>query len=214
MRSAASRYGVFVRRHRRFLSDHPDADIHRRKRPLRYIEEEAVECALWPHLYWDAQLCETVTRLSDIRRQASQSAEDAAADAGEDTWEGDDDLLSAGRQSLKRNFLAKALGPIADYAGEHELAHFVFDLAHLERCRGQEEPPPGQTHVAGNERWRRGHHSIGSCGMRPSSTCRHNVVPPWLSSPGRPSNGLRPTMNGCFGRWEQLGRERLRLGWT
>ena len=27
-----------------------------------------------------------------------------------------------------RTFLAKAMGPIADYAGDHELVHFVFDL--------------------------------------------------------------------------------------
>ena len=115
-------YFEWMERHRKFLLAHPKADAERRKRPLRYIEEKGIETALWPHLYWDLQLCETTARLADVRRRARGRAEEndeeeeAAADG-------------TGRQSLKRNFLLKALGPIADYAGEYELLHFVFDLS-------------------------------------------------------------------------------------
>ena len=38
---------------RRFMNANPRATDERRKRPLRYIEEEGIETAVWPHLYWD-----------------------------------------------------------------------------------------------------------------------------------------------------------------
>ena len=62
-------YADFVERHRLFLLAHPRAEERRRKLPLRCLEERGLECALWPHLYWDASLCETAVRLSDERRQ-------------------------------------------------------------------------------------------------------------------------------------------------
>ena len=129
MHSGDSSYRDFVARHRRFLESYPHAADDRRKRPLRYIEEEAIECALWPHLYWHRQLCETTVRLSDIRRQERRRATWACdADEPADS-DAEQDAVTGTRQSLKRNFLAKAMGPIADYAGDHELVHFVFDLA-------------------------------------------------------------------------------------
>ena len=127
MASEASLYSAFVRRHRHFLWQYPDADAARRKRPLQFIEEAAIECALWPHLYWDSQLCETVARLADVRRQSRRHS---SGHVGGEISESDEDVQEAGqRQSLKKNFLAKVLGPIADYAGDHELLHFVFDLS-------------------------------------------------------------------------------------
>ena len=120
------KYFEWILRHRRFRNANPEATLERRKRPLRYVEEEGIETALWPHLYWDLQLCETFARLSDVRRASRAGgarANDFALD--EDVEEQD----ASGRQSLKRNFLVKALGPIAEYAGEYELLHFVFDLA-------------------------------------------------------------------------------------
>ena len=119
-------------RHRSFLRQHPDANSDRRKRPLRYIEEAAIECALWPHLYWDRRLCETTARLADVRRRQRGQPSEAMAEVDVDSCdeEDEDELERAGRrQSLKRNFLAKVLGPIADYAGDHELLQFVFDLS-------------------------------------------------------------------------------------
>ena len=95
---------------------------------MRFIEEDAVECCLWPHLYWDRRLCETSARLADVRRQSrAQAACTGTNDAGDSDAE-EDEVQNATRQSLTRSFLAKAMGPIADYAGDHELVQFVFDL--------------------------------------------------------------------------------------
>ena len=128
MASEDSAYASFVLRHRRFLREYPNADVDRRKRPLRFIEEEAVECSLWPHLYWDRRLCETSARLADVRRQRRAQAARAAAEEAMDADDEEETLEGATRQSLRRSFLAKAMGPVADYAGDHELVHFVFDL--------------------------------------------------------------------------------------
>ena len=128
MGSAASRFEHFVQRHRKFLREFPDATPERRKRPLRYIEESGIECALWPHLYWDLGLCETVARLSDVRRKQKPGPGEDSEGSGPEDWEAADGEQQ-GRHSLKRNYLSKALGPIADYAGDHELVQFVFDLS-------------------------------------------------------------------------------------
>ena len=128
MASEDSSYASFVLRHRRFLREYPNADVDRLKRPLRFIEEDAVECSLWPHLYWDRRLCETSARLADVRRQRRAQAACAAAEDAVDADDEEENLEGATRQSLRRSFLAKAMGPIADYAGDHELVHFVFDL--------------------------------------------------------------------------------------
>ena len=39
---------------------------------LRFIEEAGLECALWPHLYWEKTLCESIVRAnSGHRRKAA-----------------------------------------------------------------------------------------------------------------------------------------------
>ena len=68
MNSKESAYRDFVKRHRHFLQRHPHADERHRKQPLRFIEEEGLECSIWPHLYWRRDLCETVERATDVRR--------------------------------------------------------------------------------------------------------------------------------------------------
>lgn len=121
-------YCEWIERHRRFLNANPQATSERRKRPLRYIEEEGIETAVWPHLYWTTWLCETAARLADVRRQRRQGLQDSTLDdpmGEEEAAPGE----TEGRQSLKRRFLLKALGPIADYAGDFNLLHFVFDLS-------------------------------------------------------------------------------------
>ena len=86
-----SSYVDFINKHREFLEQFPDADERKRKRPLRFIEERGLECAVWPHLYWHTNLCETVVRATDERRQQarhtglSDSSESEASD-GEDGW--------------------------------------------------------------------------------------------------------------------------------
>ena len=134
MHSEVSSYGKFVDKHRHFWEKFPDPDAKRRKRPLQFIEEDGLECALWPHLYFDQRLCETRTRLSDIRRVRRGLAAEEGMDADEV-----DDPEGVTRQSLKRNFLLKAFGPIAEFAGDYELLHFVFDLSVWSDVGGKKE---------------------------------------------------------------------------
>ena len=72
----ASSYRSFYDRHCAYLDRHgADLPEKQRKLPLRFLEEEGLECALWPHLYWQRDLCETVARASS-----------ASADELEDPW--------------------------------------------------------------------------------------------------------------------------------
>ena len=128
----SSSYVDFINKHRDFLEQLPEADERKRKRPLRFIEEQGIECALWPHLYWHANLCETVVRATDERRQQarhtglSDSSDSEASDA--DDEDGDIELKK-GRHSIRRSFMKKVLGPIIGYSQEYELLHFVYDLS-------------------------------------------------------------------------------------
>ena len=77
-----SMYSTFVEKHRSFLEKHHEPTDRQRRRPLRFIEELGLECALWPHLYYDTNLCETMTRLTDERRQAARRT--GLSDSSED----------------------------------------------------------------------------------------------------------------------------------
>ena len=137
-----SAYADFVEKHRLFLRARPRADERRRKLPLRFLEERGLECALWPHLYWDVSLCETAVRLSDERRQwvrrtGLTSSEEASEREGGSEAEsasvgesGQDEPgrreARKGRQSIRRSFLQKVLGPVAGYSEEYELLHLVY----------------------------------------------------------------------------------------
>ena len=124
--------------------------------------------------------------------------------------EGDDDLLSAGRQSLKRNFLAKALGPIADYAGEHEFAHFVFDLATWTNVGGKKNI------LRGTPMWQV---MKGAAWTPQYWKLRHAAVLDMQAQCGSPVAFLTwapfewsaPYHEWLLRQMEQLGRERLRL---
>ena len=63
LRSRNTLYTRFVERHREWLQTELPPE-----RPLRFIEEVGIECAVWPHLYWHSDLCETVHRATDARR--------------------------------------------------------------------------------------------------------------------------------------------------
>ena len=132
-----SAYSDFVERHRKFLRRHPAADEKKRKLPLRFLEEQGLECAAWPHLYWHRNLCETTVRATDERRLAarrtglSSSSSHASEQEGESGSDdaGADVRLSKGRHSIRHNFLKKVLSPVIGYGEEYELLHFVYDLA-------------------------------------------------------------------------------------
>ena len=55
-------YGEFLDEHDAFLQEHPNPTDKQRMRWLRFIEREGVECALWPHLFWQKDLCFTYER--------------------------------------------------------------------------------------------------------------------------------------------------------
>jgi len=60
-------HSKFLRRHRNQLEEKPE---HRcLQLPRRALEEEGLECAVWPHLYPRTNMCETYIRQQDVRRQ-------------------------------------------------------------------------------------------------------------------------------------------------
>ncbi|OLP77525.1 ATP-dependent DNA helicase PIF1 [Symbiodinium microadriaticum] len=142
MGSSTSAYKDFVVKHNEFLEKHGDnADKKLRKRPLRFLEEEGLECCLWPHLYYHKNLCETVARATHETRQKTKqgrkrraedsSDEEAAEGAGVGGVEGeDDDAIAASKMGrIKRGFIRKVLSPVIGYGADYQLLHFVYDLS-------------------------------------------------------------------------------------
>ena len=70
-----SSYGRFVAMRKKFLQRNRAAievDECRLQLPRRALEEEGLECAVWPHLYPKTAWCETHVRLQDVRRKESR----------------------------------------------------------------------------------------------------------------------------------------------
>ena len=142
LESADSLYKDIVDKHMAFLAKHGAfADLKVRKRPLRFIETEGLECSLWPHLYWHRNLCETVARAShesrrkpvvSKRRAAESSEEEEDAEQGSDLEADKQDMpniAAAEHGRIKRGFLRKVLSPVVGYGSEYPLLHFVYDLS-------------------------------------------------------------------------------------
>lgn len=78
--------------------------------PLRFMETVGLECAVWPHLYWDTQMTETFVRSQDARRQARQRAARQWDQEDEEDWyllaeeAGESMAEEAGPRGEKRNF--------------------------------------------------------------------------------------------------------------
>ena len=90
MADANSAYAEFIQKHDRFLAKYGDnAEESRRRRPLRSMEEEGLECCLWPHLYWHKNLCETVARAThEARRGRKPGRKRSDSISGEEEAEG------------------------------------------------------------------------------------------------------------------------------
>ena len=141
LESQDSMYKDIVEKHTEFLDKHGAfADLKLRKRPLRFIETEGLECSLWPQLYWHRNLCETVARAShesrrkpvaSKRRVGDSSDEEAAAEGSEDQEDAQEkpEILVAEQGRIKRGFLRKVLSPVVGYGSEYPLLHFVYDLS-------------------------------------------------------------------------------------
>ena len=121
MTSSASVYKSFVLRHEEFLAKNgPHADKKVRKRPLRFLEEEGLECCLWPHLYYHKNLCETVARAAHENRRAQQGRK-RRADASSDEEEVDEGAAEWGESN--------AASSVIGYGADYQLLHFVYDLS-------------------------------------------------------------------------------------
>ena len=131
----------FYKAHMEFLAKHkPDAEEHLRIRWSRFIEEEGVECAAWPTVFWDLSLCLTHERETNphAKRFPRQSYENfqqgrpAPIDVYADYPEDADGLpgpeLEDGRHSIKRLFAALAMAPDVSFVHAYELLHFAYDL--------------------------------------------------------------------------------------
>ena len=152
-RKFVNMHSQFLRRYRTQLTGDPwDARL---RLPRRALEEEGLECAVWPHLYARTCMCETHIRRADVRRRDRARAMEApaleamvgAGDSTEDTGSrseaeaeaasSDEDVMEAaapldfaraGRNSAKSAYLAKVLGPVLGYGADYELFQFVYDL--------------------------------------------------------------------------------------
>ena len=146
-----SAYKSFLAGHHAFLDQRAqavaagemDVDEAVKWLPLRFMETVGLECAIWPHLYWDRTMTETYVRSQDARRQARNRKQRKAAeedeedmilqaeeagDAGTEEEIDEEAEGAASRQSAKASFVAKTFSPIIGYGTCYELQHFVYDL--------------------------------------------------------------------------------------
>ena len=75
MADPESSYARFVSMHQKFLRRNRaqiQLDERRLQLPRRALEEEGLECAVWPHLYPKTAWCETHVCLQDVRRKESR----------------------------------------------------------------------------------------------------------------------------------------------
>ena len=126
-----SLYEHFHARHLQFLERHvPEPTPQQAKRPLHFIEEPGLENALWPHLYWKADMCESYEHLNTRRLRQLEGARMEVREDDERSGEepDEDDLDDGRRHSIKRSFQCKLLAPLLGYGAEFELLQYVFDL--------------------------------------------------------------------------------------
>ena len=85
MAAEDSSYKDFVAWHNQFLqrygADLAGPEDRKLQLPRRVLEEEGIECAVWPHLYPRTKMCETYVRKQDARRLERAAAAAPAASA-------------------------------------------------------------------------------------------------------------------------------------
>ncbi|CAE8670521.1 unnamed protein product [Polarella glacialis] len=112
-----SAYGEFYAEHHEFLQRTPDATDRQRKRWLRFLEREGLECALWPDLFLDRQTCLTWVRMQSTSRQVAahgSTLQERYFPLDEAAGE-DDEPIEDTFASTKRAYIALLL-------------HFAYDL--------------------------------------------------------------------------------------
>ena len=87
MAAEDSSYKDFVAWHNKFLrrygTDLARPGDRKLQLPRRVLEEEGIECAVWPHLYPRTKMCETYVRKQDVRRLERAAAIAPAASASQ-----------------------------------------------------------------------------------------------------------------------------------
>ena len=120
--SRDSSYWHFHERHLEFLRRHDEPTDRQRERSPFFIEEVGLECAVWPHLYWRTDMCESHARsMHDGRLAQPGNREEPGAD---DEEEPD----PQGVHSMKRNYLTKVFSRLKGYGSTAELVQYVYDL--------------------------------------------------------------------------------------
>eukprot|EP00438_Fugacium_kawagutii_P025234 Skav236123 [mRNA] locus=scaffold900:1522:8592:- [translate_table: standard] len=89
-------HGKFLRRHQQVLEGEWDRKL---LLPRRALEEEGLECAVWPHLYPRTNMCETFIRQQDSRRKDRAAATRRAQPAPGPTGSTDSSSDSQSRSS-------------------------------------------------------------------------------------------------------------------
>ena len=62
------------------------------------------------------------------KRKRTEDSSSSSSDSSSEEEEVNMDFAKEGRNSAKAFFLAKTLGPVADYGGEYELLQYIYDL--------------------------------------------------------------------------------------
>ncbi|CAJ1386814.1 unnamed protein product, partial [Effrenium voratum] len=124
---AARAYADFYWEHESFLANNAGCDARARRRWLRFMEKEGLECALWPDLFLERQHCLTWARLQSSSRQARGSERSTLEERlnFDPLGEASPPEEATGP---KRSYMALVLSPILDFSLSYELLHFAFDL--------------------------------------------------------------------------------------
>ena len=124
-------YQHYHKEHHKFLQLNPEADDRQRKRWLRTLEEQGIECALWPHLFWDDEMTLTWVRLQSPQRRSRRqqiALEDVLAGDPLEQLEDDAEVETEGQSSIKRLYQALVTSSVIGYGSTYEFLHFAFDL--------------------------------------------------------------------------------------
>ena len=130
-RKEESAYGEFYSEHHAFLTKHAAPTGRERKRWLRFLEREGLECALWPHLFLQRQQCMTRARLQSTTRQARGPHRSTLEERKDALWkekpEEDEDVPDVA--GVRRTYMSHVLSEILDFGASYEILHFTYDLA-------------------------------------------------------------------------------------
>ena len=123
-----SAFGEFHEEHHAFLRKNPEADSRQRKRWLRFIEREGLECALWPDLFRSRGVCLTWARLQSSSRQARGAQRTTLEQRSRERVDPLQTDAPAEAAGTKRSYMALVTDATLDYSLSYELLHFAFDL--------------------------------------------------------------------------------------